>query len=320
MVAIFNVFYAIVFIISVAGNTWVIITAYTILKRTHSPMMWFLANLASADLLFTFLTVFDVITFHWRWVGGNGTCKLVAFLVEATYTVSITTLVVLSYQRLKAVVDPLNARIGSCPRKEFLKIVTIWAIGLAVCSPLAHIYRVETQDNGKLACANTKWGNIGQKIFYTLHAILFFIVPLLYMIFTQTQIRRALRSRVQTINNTFLERRFNQRHKKVATTLAALTTAFVICWSPFMVTRTLLYYHLASKDLIWTGSQLLICPNAALDPLLYGYFGGNLKSALRRLLRCSYSQQQRPNVIPLTDIRTNTIGKKGNIHVTEKTN
>ena len=132
VVAIFNVFYAIVFIISLVGNTWVIITAYTILKRTHSPVMWFLANLASADLLFTFLTVFDVITFHWRWVGGNGTCKLVGFLVEATNTVSITTLVVLSYQRLKVVVDLLNARIGSWPRKKFLKIVTIWAIGLAV--------------------------------------------------------------------------------------------------------------------------------------------------------------------------------------------
>lgn len=185
------------------------------------------------------------------------------FLVEATYTVSITTLVVLSYQRLKVVVDPLNARIGSWPRKKFLKIVTIWAIGLAVWSPLAHIYRVEKQDTGKLVCANTKWGNIGQKIFYTLHSSLFFIAPLLYMIITQTQIRRVLRSRVQTINNTLMEREFNRRHKKVATTLVALTTAFVICWSPFMVTRTLLYYHLASYDLIWTGSQLLVCLNAA---------------------------------------------------------
>ena len=259
-------------------------------------------------------------TCHWRWVGGNGTCKLVGFLVEATYTVSITTLVVLSYQRLKAVVDPLNARIGSWPGKEFLKIVTIWAIGLAVWSPSARIYRVEKQDTGKLVCANTKWGNIGQKIFYTMHSSLFFIAPLLYMIFTQTQIRRVLRSRVQTINNTLMEREFNRRHKKVATTLVALTTAFVICWSPFMVTRTLLYYHLASYDLIWTGSQLLVCLNAALDPLLYGYFGGNLKNSLRRLLRCNYSQRQRPNVIPLTDIRTNPISKQGNIHVTEKTN
>lgn len=56
---------------------------------------------------------------------------------------------------------------------------------------------------------------------------------------------------------------FNRQHKKVATTLVALTTAFVICWSPFMVTRTLLYYHPASYDLIWTGSQLLVCLNAA---------------------------------------------------------
>lgn len=125
------------------------------------------------------------------------------------------------------------------------------------------MYRVEKQDTGKLVCANTKWGNIGQKIFYTLHSSLFFIAPLLYMIITQTQIRRVLRSRVQTINNTLMEREFNRRHKKVATTLVALTTAFVICWSPFMVTRTLLYYHLASYDLIWTGSQLLVCLNAA---------------------------------------------------------
>ena len=91
----------------------------------------------------------------------------------------------------------------------------------------------------------------------------FFIAPLLYMICTQTQIHRALRSRVQTINNTLMEREFNRQHKKVATTLVPLTTAFVICWSPFMVTRTLLYYHLASYDLIWTGSQLLVCLNAA---------------------------------------------------------
>ena len=102
------------------------------LRRTHSRVMWFLANLASADLLFTFLTILNVLGFYWRWIGGDVTCKLHGFLVEATYTVSITTLLVLSYQRLKAVVDPLNARIGSWPGKEFLKIVTIWAIGLAV--------------------------------------------------------------------------------------------------------------------------------------------------------------------------------------------
>ena len=147
VVAIFNVFYAIVFIISLVGNTWVIITAYTILKRTHSPVMWFLANLPSADLLFTFLTVFDVITFHWRWVGGNGTCKLVGFLVEATYTVSITTLVVLSYQRLKVVVDPLNARIGSWATKTIFEN----------CDNLGHWLSGLIAFSSHLSCGNTRY-------------------------------------------------------------------------------------------------------------------------------------------------------------------
>ena len=62
-------------------------------------------------------------------------------------------------------------------------------------------------------------GNIGRQIFYSLHATLFFIIPLLYMIFTQAQICRALHSRVGVINNTFIERS-DRRHRKVAKTLA----------------------------------------------------------------------------------------------------
>ena len=87
-----------------------------------------------------------------------------------------------------------------------------------------------------------------------------------------------------------------------------------------MVTRTLLYFHLASYGFIWRGSQLLICLNAALDPLLYGYFiGGNLKSVLQRLLRCSYLQQRRPNVTTLTVPRTNTLtSEQGNITYEKK--
>ena len=302
-------FYSTVFIMSVVGNVWVLTTCYATLRRTHSPVMWFLANLASADLLFTFLTIFDLVSFYWRWIGGDVTCKLQGFLVEATYTVSITTLALLSFQRLKAVIDPFNARINSWPRKEFLKIIAIWVLCLAVCSPLVHIYRVETQENGELICANTTWGNIGRQIFYSLHATLFFIIPLLYMFFTQAQIRRALHSRVGVINNTFTDRS-DRRHKKVAKTLAALTAAFVICWSPFMVTRTLRYFHLTSYGFIWRGSQLLICLNAALDPLLYGYLGGNLKSVFQRLLRCNVLQQRRPNVTTLTEFQTNTLASE----------
>lgn len=304
IVVLYSIFYGTVFIMSTVGNTWVIVTCYKTLKRRHFPLMWLVANLASADLLFTFLTILNAIGFIWRWVGGDSTCKLQGFLVEATYTTSITTLVVISYQRLKAITDPFNARISSSGTKEYMKPVIIWVLCLAVCSPLVHIYRVDALEFGYSVCVNTTWGNTGRQIYYSLHAIFFFVIPLLYMILTQTHIHRALRTRLMPLNNFFIDKT-NQRHKKVAKTLAALTIAFATCWSPFMITRTLMYFHLASPGLVWRASQLLICLNAGIDPLLYGYYGGNLKSALRRIVRCNYPRTRESTITSMVAFGTN---------------
>ena len=268
---------------STFGNAWVIVTCYKNLKKRHFAFVWLVANLAAADLLFTFLTILNMISFFWGWVGGDSSCKLQGFFLEATYTTSITTLVVITFQRLKAVTDPFNARMNSCARKERVKLAIIWFLCLAVCSPLLHIYHVEIQENGAIVCANTTWGNTGRQIYYSLHAAFFFVIPLCYMIRTQTVIHRALRTRELPVKRNSFIQKSNQRHRKVAKTLVALTIAFVICWSPFMITRTLMYFHLASPGLVWRTSQILICLNAALDPILYGYYVGNLKHALERV-------------------------------------
>lgn len=305
MVVFFIVFYSTVFLMSTVGNTWVIITCYKNLKQRHFPLMWLVANLAFADLLFTFLTILNVIAFLWRWVGGEGICKLHGFLVEATYTTSITTLVLITFQRLKAITDPFKARINSWASREYMKLAIIWFLCFTVCSPLMPIYRVVAQENGAIVCVNTKWGDIGRQIYYSIHAIFFFAIPLLYMIFTQSLIHRALQTRVVSIISNSYIARSNQRHKKVAKTLAALSVAFVLCWSPFMVIRTLIYFHLASPDLIWRAAQLLICLNAALDPILYGYYGGNLKSVLKRLVRCNFAEKRFSNSTSVIMIRAN---------------
>ena len=57
----FIVIYISVFILSTVGNTCVLLTCYKTLKRRHSPFIWLLVNLATADLLFTLLSAFNVI-------------------------------------------------------------------------------------------------------------------------------------------------------------------------------------------------------------------------------------------------------------------
>ena len=278
----FIVFYTSVFILSTVGNTWVLLTCYKTLKRRYSPFKWLLVNLAMADLLFTLLSVFNMIGYLWRWIGGNNTCKLQGFFVEASYTTSIMTLVTISYQRLKATTDPFSSRARDWCSREYLKPVIIWGFSLLVCTPLLQIYGVKTVDSN-VACMTTRNGVIVPQIYYSLHTTLFFAAPLFYMIFTQIRIHLALRTSVTPTSKLFTSRA-QRRHKKASKTLAALTIAFIICWSPFMVNRTLIYFRLAPKGLIWRASQLLIFLNTGLDPLLYGLYDGNLKSLLRRVL------------------------------------
>ena len=307
-------FYVTVFIFSVVGNTWVIRNSYrTIRKKNYHPFTWLVVNLACADLMFIFLTIFNTIGVFWKWVGGDNTCKLQGFLVEAAYTTSISTLVVISYQRLKAVADPFyfNARNKSMSQRKYVRLALIWILCFAVCSPLIFIYRVEIRDKGNIVCVNTSWGNKGRQIYYSLHGAFFFVLPLLYMIVTQTRIYRALRDRAMP-RHSYSREESNQKHKKVAKTLAALTIAFAICWSPFMITRTLIYFHLASPDVAWRVSQLLICVNPALDPLLYGYYGGNLKTVLGRVLRCHLSRQREHDVTSMTVIQADTANISSN--------
>ena len=298
----FVIFYSTVFVMSSVGNTWVIIKCYKGLKRQHMPLMWLVANLAFADLLFTSLTVLSVIDFFWRWVGGNGTCRPYGFLVEATYTTSIATLMLITFQRHKAVTDPFNARVQGWARKEYIKPAIAWFLCLVVCSPLLGIYRLETRGNA-IVCVNTTWGDIGRQVYYSLHATFFFVLPFLYMILTQRIIHGALRARVvPTIRNSFIEKS-TQRHKKVAKTLTALTISFAICWSPIMVTRTLINFHVASQGLVWRVSQLLIFLNAALDPILYGYYGENLCS-MKKLIKCNFAKRRDSDLPRLFVLRT----------------
>jgi len=99
------------------------------------------------------------------------------------------------------------------------------------------------------------------------------------MLYAQFTIFRTLRSRAQSFSGqSCLHTTLTCRHRKVAKTLTALTLAFVICWSPFMIFRQLMYFHLSNERHVWRSAQLLVLVNSALDPILYGIYSENLSS------------------------------------------
>lgn len=143
----FVFFYFLVFGLSTIGNCLVLSICYRAIKRNASSLKWFIANLAIADLTFTCLSILDFIAFLWTWLGGQVTCKLQSFLIEACYTASIMTLVVISLERLKAVVDPFSTR-TSAPEGVYRKLAGLWFVSFVGASPLLYAYQAHEDRAG----------------------------------------------------------------------------------------------------------------------------------------------------------------------------
>ena len=239
LVVTFTCVYFLIFLSSIVGNSFVLWLCYKLKRQRESSLTCCIANFAIADVTFTVLTIFDLMLFVWTWVGGEIFCKLLSFVIEACYSTSILTLVLISFERLKAVVDPFRVRLIT--RENILrKLIAVWSVSAVVASPLLYAYQTQTDDTGTVSCTNIMFGDIARQIYYTIHAFCFFLVPLVYMIVVQKRIFLSLSSSVASnTSNTIASMRY-KRHYKVAKVLAALTIAFVICWSPFMVTRTML--------------------------------------------------------------------------------
>ena len=240
LVVTFTCVYFLIFLSSIVGNSFVLWLCYKLKRQRESSLTCCIANFAMADVKFTLLTIFDLILFVWTWVGGEIFCKLLSFVIEACYSTSILTLVLISFERLKAVVDPFRVRLIT--RENILrKLIAVWSVSAVVASPLLYAYQTQTDDTGTVSCTNIMFGDIARQIYYTIHAFYFFLVPLVYMIVVQKRVFLSLRSSVASnTSNTISASMRYKRHYKVAKVLAALTIAFVICWSPFMVTRTML--------------------------------------------------------------------------------
>ena len=284
VVATFTCVYFVIFLSSIVGNSIVLWLCCKLKRQRESSLKCCIANLAFADLTFTVLTIFDLIVFLWTWIGSEISCKLQSFLIEACYSTSIMTLVLIGFERLKAVVDPFSVRLIT-EENTLRKLITVWSVSAVVASPLIYAYQTQKDVTGTVSCTNINFGDLARKIYYTIHAFCFFLVPLVYMIFVQKRIFQSLRSSVALNTSNAMASMRCKKHYKVAKVLATLTVAFAICWSPFMVIRTLIYFHLTNGGYIWRASQLLILLNTVLDPILYGVYGEDLRQYARSLFK-----------------------------------
>ena len=147
--------YIFIFLISFFGNIFILVVIYKN-KQLRRSINYFVFNMAVSDL-FNPLTVMTVKIVEiisgsssWKvdrpWLLGNILCKLAYFLPDVSLVVSIGSLLLISIDRLIAVVFPLKAKLISS-EVRLISSLSTWFVAIAVHAPYFYSFKLIPYEN-----------------------------------------------------------------------------------------------------------------------------------------------------------------------------
>ena len=245
--------YCVLLIASLAGNFLLFFASL----KSNITMNLLIANMTASDLLFSIIHFPRVIVAKIKdstvflvhgWTGAL-LCKIVAFTVDASIAVSTLSLVLISADRLVAVVFPCHYRRITDKKRRFL-ILSTWIVAMAIHSPYFYTFRLETI-NGETFCISNwepAFNHESTSIrYYTALLVTVLIVPLITVCILQALILVKLRSDKLALSRTCIaNQRRTERNKKLLKMSVMIALAFALCWFPF-VAYQLLHLHFPSS-------------------------------------------------------------------------
>ncbi|KAM4716406.1 growth hormone secretagogue receptor type 1-like [Anableps anableps] len=296
----------------------------------RSSTYLYLSSMAVSDLLILLLLPLDLYKL-WRprpWPLGDLACKLTMFLSECCTFCTILHITFLSLERYMAVCWPITAKTVVTRRRTRVIISCLWLGAAVSASPVLVMVGVEDvgveefglnqwrEEGGWLGGEGEQGGTVmsggetGGAVMALLdprrecrcthYAIssgllsammilsnLYFLVPLCILGLVYTLIGRTLWLRPKSS-------RRDQSHRSTVKMLGVIVLAFVLCWLPFHVGRTILSVSLGSgaerQDTYYLSqyfnlvSSVLFYLSAAVNPLLYNLMSARYRLAVHSLI------------------------------------
>ncbi|XP_007507405.1 bombesin receptor subtype-3 isoform X1 [Monodelphis domestica] len=233
--------YSVIISVGLIGNVALIKVFFKIKSMQTVPNI-FITSLAFGDLLLL-ITCVPVDATQYiadTWLFGRLGCKLLSFIQLTSVGVSVFTLTILSADRYKAIVKPLELPASDAFLKTCGKVACVWifamvlAIPEAVFSDLYPFYNPAKNESFE-ACAPYPVSEKNRQEAHSLLCFLvFYIIPLTVISVYYVLIARALYK--STIEMPAEEqehaRKQIESRKRVAKTVLVLVGFFAVCWLP----------------------------------------------------------------------------------------
>ncbi|XP_034084689.1 growth hormone secretagogue receptor type 1-like [Gymnodraco acuticeps] len=294
-----TVIYIPLMLFGLLGN---ILTILVVWLRPHmrSSTYLYLSSMAVSDLLILLLLPLDLYKL-WRpspWYLGDVACKLTMFLSECCTFCTILHITFLSLERYLAVCWPITAKTLVTRRRTRALIGCLW-LGAAV-SAAPVLVMVGVEDVGREEeCRFTHYAvTSGLLSAMIIFSNLYFLVPLCILGLVYSLIGRTLWLRPQSS-------RRDQSHRHTIKMLGVIVLAFVLCWLPFHVGRTMFSLALGNSYFLYHLSQyfnlvssVLFYLSAAINPLLYNLMSARYRHAVQSLVHThSHTPSHRPRTL-----------------------
>ncbi|XP_062539350.1 uncharacterized protein LOC134207625 isoform X2 [Armigeres subalbatus] len=136
--------YAVIFLLSVVGNSLVILTLAQN-KRMRTVTNVYLLNLAISDLLLgVFCMPFTLVGQVLRkFIFGRIMCKVIPYFQAVSVSVAVWTLVAISLERFFAICRPLSSRRWQTQFHAYKMNALVWLLSFLVNSPLCYVQRLQ---------------------------------------------------------------------------------------------------------------------------------------------------------------------------------
>lgn len=256
-----SIFYSLVFVIAVPGNTLALWTFWH--QDVTSPSNLFLRHLAAADIFYVLIlpvrVVYHLSDNHWPF--GTAACRLTGFLYYLNMYCSLYLMSFISVDRFLAVVFPIRSRWARKISYAKVGVGILWVTLILSTSPALFVNR------GLNANSNGTCGKIylEETSFTTLvSTVVAFAVPFTTILFSYVLIVWKLRLVKQ--------RDVTEKAMKMA---ILIPTNFLLAFLPYHVcmlvyivsqNRGLVRESLAAANRL---TSALTCVSGILDPVMY---------------------------------------------------
>ncbi|XP_031570186.1 bombesin receptor subtype-3-like [Actinia tenebrosa] len=282
-----------IFLFCLTLNSIVILLVYKT-KKLHKDMCYLIVNMAFSDMLVMalgleeWLNILFTESRSWKIGGYFGTisCKVVTLLRFVAPMVSITTLIVISMERLRAVLSPI--RVQPIRRLLFWCLVGLsWLFPSAIYSYTLYAFDIITYE-GDVYCYDVDLDRRGWIIYHFVFYAILILLFILLVSLNLTIIKKLHTSHIAVSLPENEKKKRMQKFVRAVAMVACCSVLFVVCWGPRNFLRFL--DHLAvvrfdyclSKNFFFV-IDFLFYLNFSLSPIVYFVFLKDFSDAFRQI-------------------------------------